>query len=112
MLCAPLANFFFTQRCSPASHNTLGGGDEFVKGVQVPRVVAAPSEWRDVFGLKPASVNIAAGTDDGSSVEHGVDAAFTVVAHEHAAKLQAAVDESFGTLIPQPNFTVIAFEVA
>ena len=35
MLCAPLINFFFTQRCSPAFHDALGGGDEFVKGVQV-----------------------------------------------------------------------------
>ena len=112
VLCAPLANFCFTQRCPTASHNALGGSDEFVKGVQVPRVVAAPSEWRDVFGLKPASVYVAAGSDDGSSIEHGVDAAFAVVAHQHATKLQSAIDVGRCCFIPQPHFAVIAFEVA
>ena len=112
MLCTPLANFCFTQRCSTASHNALGGGDEFVKGVQVPRVVAAPSEWRDVFGLKPASVYVAAGSDDGSSIEHGVDAAFAVVTHQHATKLQSAIDVGGCCFIPHPHSAVIAFEVA
>ena len=112
MLCTPLANFIFTQGCSSAFHNALGGGDEFVEGVQVPRVVAAPSEWRDVFGLKPATEDVAAGSDDGSGVEHGVDAAFAVVAHQHATKLQSAIDFGACRFIPQPHFAVIAFEVA
>ena len=112
MLCAPLTNFVFTQRCSPAFHDALGGGDEFVKGVQVPRVVATPSERRNVLGLKSASEDVAASSYDSSRVEHGVDAAFAVVAHQHATKLQSAIDVGGCRFIPQPHFAVIAFEVA
>ena len=65
-----------------------------------------------MLGLKPATEDVAAGSDDGSGVEHGVDAAFAVVAHQHATKLQSAVDIGGCCFIPQTHFAVIAFEVA
>lgn len=65
-----------------------------------------------MLGLKSAPEDVAAGSDDGSRVEHGVDAAFAVVAHQHATKLQSAIDFAACRFIPQPHFAVIAFEVA
>ena len=112
MLCAPVANFFFTQRGAPPFHNALSSSDEFVEGVQFPRFVPAPSESRDLLGLKSASEDVAAGSDDGSRVEHGVDAAFAVVAHQHATKLQSAIDVGGCRFVPETHITVIALEIA
>ena len=112
MLCAPLANFFVAHGCPSSLHDALSRGDKFVESMQLPRIVPAPCEIRNVLRLEPSAVNVAASTDNGSSVEHGVDAAFAVVAHQHAAKLQATVDVRSCSFIPQAHFTVIAFEVA
>ena len=65
-----------------------------------------------MLGLKSASEDVAASSDDSSRVEHGVDAAFAVVAHQHATKLQSAIYVGGCRFIPQPHFAVIAFEVA
>ena len=112
MLCAPMVNFFFAHGCPSSLHDALSCGDKFVKGMQLPGIIPAPCEIRNVLRLEPSTEDVAASAYNGSSVEHGVDAAFAVVAHQHTAKLQTAVDVSFCTLIPQPHFTVIAFEVA
>ena len=65
-----------------------------------------------MLGLKPASVYVAASSDNGPRVEHGVDAAFAVIAHQYATKLQSAADVGGCRFIPKTHFTVIAFEVA
>lgn len=92
MLCAPLVNFFFAHGCPSSLHDTLSRSDEFIEVMQLPDIVATPREIGNVLRLESSAIDVAASADDGSGVEHGVDATFAVVSHEYAAKLQAAVD--------------------
>ena len=92
MLYAPLANFFFAHGCPSSLHDALSRSDELVEFMQLPGVVATPREIGNVLRLKSSAIDVASSADDGAGVEHGVDATFAVVAHQHTAKLQAAVD--------------------
>ena len=112
MLSTQLFNFVLRERNTSAGHDPFGRCDELVEIVQLPFLASAPREAWDVLGLKPTAENVAASADDCSGVEHRVDAALRVVAHEHTTKLQAAVDEITVCFVPKSDRTVVAFEVA
>ena len=86
MLCAPLVNFLIAHGCPSTLHDTLSRGDKFVKGMQLPGIVPAPCEIRNVLRLESSAVDVAASADDGSGVEHGVDAAFAAIARSARRK--------------------------
>ncbi len=77
-----------------------------------PPSCTAPGKVGDVLRGKSAVVNVAANAHHGSRIEHGVDAAFAVVAHDEPAKLKSAVDQTSLGMIVDLDLAIGVLEVA
>ena len=72
----------------------------------------APGKVGDMLRGESAVVNVAANAHHGSRIEHGVDAAFAVVAHDEPAKLKSAVDQTSLGMIVDLDLAICVLEVA
>lgn len=112
MLCSPQLNFFRCQLCPAARHDALGSAGKSIKFMEGPLVTTAPRKTWNVLRLEATPEDVAPFAHHRAGVEHRIDAAFAVVAHEHTAKLEPAVGEVLLAFIPKPDGSVVALEVA
>lgn len=72
---------------------------------------AAILETGDKLTRETGAMEVDTDTDDGSGVEHTVDAGLGVVAHDKAAELQAGAQEAVSGIVPELDFGVVVLEV-
>ena len=73
---------------------------------------AAILETGDKLTRETGAMEVDTDTDDGSGVEHTVDAGLGVVAHDKAAELEVGTHEALLVIIPDTDLGVIVFEIA
>lgn len=72
----------------------------------------APTEGWNEIAREARTEDIGRYTNHSSCIEHGIDAAFAVVAHKEATKLQTSFLKTLGLVIPQFHNLVIVFQIA
>ncbi len=72
---------------------------------------AALAERSNKRARKAAAVDIHPNAEHRGGVEHRIDATFRVVAHNHAAKLQAGAQKTLRGVIPQLYLRIVIFEI-
>ena len=73
---------------------------------------AAILETGDKLTRETGAMEVDTDTDDGSGVEHTVDAGLGVVAHDKATELEVGTHEALLVIIPDTDLGVIVFEIA
>jgi len=92
-------------------HHPLDHLESLVGFICLKTTGAAPGKGRHKISRKAATKNIGANANHRAGIEHGVDAAFGVVAHEQAAELLSRALKTFFCVIPKLYLIVIIFQI-
>src|SRR5690606_1952347 len=72
---------------------------------------APPTETRNKVTRKAGPEAIAAYSHHGPGIEHHIDTALAVVAHDHPTELKARFLKAFRSVVPQSNLSIVVLKV-